>query len=110
MPIVSSIQGFLVSRKRSHVICIFFLTVPDNLCIVFPIVAVARREVAAEGEIGNRLERENRAKEGLRMYIEKIPNRNSRPAILLREGKRVGKRVVKETLPNLTNWPATAGC
>jgi len=40
------------------------------------------------------------------MYIEKIPNRNSRPAILLREGKREGKRVVKKTLLNLTNWPA----
>ena len=40
------------------------------------------------------------------MYIEKVPNRNSPPAILLREGKRVGKRVVKKTLLNLTNWPA----
>ena len=39
------------------------------------------------------------------MYIEKIPNRKSRPAILLREGKRVGKRVVKKTLLNLTDWP-----
>ncbi len=40
------------------------------------------------------------------MYIEKVPNRNSPPAVLLREGKRVGKRVVKKTLLNLTNWPA----
>jgi len=39
------------------------------------------------------------------MYIETIPNRNSRPAVLLREGKREGKRVVKKTLLNLTNWP-----
>ncbi len=39
------------------------------------------------------------------MYVEKVPNRKSRPAILLREGKREGKRVVKKTLLNLTNWP-----
>ena len=39
------------------------------------------------------------------MYIEKVPNRNSRPTILLREGKRVGKKVVKRTIANLTNWP-----
>jgi len=39
------------------------------------------------------------------VYIEKVPNRKSRPAILLRQGKRQGKRVVKKTLLNLTNWP-----
>lgn len=39
------------------------------------------------------------------MYIEIVPNRNSRPAILLREGKRKGKKVEKRTLANLTNWP-----
>jgi len=39
------------------------------------------------------------------MYIESVPNRKSPPAILLREGKRVGKKVVKRTLANLTNWP-----
>ena len=40
------------------------------------------------------------------MYIEVVPNRNSRPAILLREGWREGKRVCKRTLANLTDWPA----
>ena len=39
------------------------------------------------------------------MYIETVPNRNSRPAILLREGWREGKRVRKRTLANLTDWP-----
>ena len=32
-------------------------------------------------------------------------HRNSRPAILLREGWREGKRVRKRTLANLTGWP-----
>ncbi|MEE8286510.1 MAG: IS1634 family transposase, partial [Gammaproteobacteria bacterium] len=36
-----------------------------------------------------------------------MPNRNSRPAILLREGWREGKRVRKRTLANLTDWPST---
>jgi len=40
------------------------------------------------------------------MYIEKVPNRNSRPAILLREGWREGRRTLKRTLANLTDWPA----
>ena len=39
------------------------------------------------------------------MYIETVPNRNSRPAILLREGWREGQRVRKRTLANLTHWP-----
>jgi transposase len=39
------------------------------------------------------------------MYIEKVPNRNSRPAILLREGWREGKKTCKRTIANLTNWP-----
>jgi len=39
------------------------------------------------------------------MYIETVPNRNSRPAILLREGWREGKKVRKRTVANLTNWP-----
>ena len=39
------------------------------------------------------------------MYIDIVPNRNSRPAILLREGWREGKRVRKRTLANLTGWP-----
>jgi len=40
------------------------------------------------------------------MYIEIVPNRNSRPAILLREGWREGKKVCKRTLANLTDWPS----
>ena len=40
------------------------------------------------------------------MYIETVPNRGSRPAILLREGWREGKKVHKRTLANLTDWPA----
>ncbi|MDE2927700.1 MAG: IS1634 family transposase [Acidobacteriota bacterium] len=39
------------------------------------------------------------------MYIDTVPNRNSRPAILLREGWREGKRVRKRAIANLTNWP-----
>jgi transposase len=39
------------------------------------------------------------------MYIETVPNRNSRPAILLREGWRQGKKTVKRTLANLSAWP-----
>jgi transposase len=39
------------------------------------------------------------------MYIESVPNRNSRPAILLREGWREGKKTRKRTIANLTNWP-----
>lgn len=40
------------------------------------------------------------------MYIERVPNRNSRPAILLREAWREGKTVRKRTVANLTDWPA----
>ena len=40
------------------------------------------------------------------MYIETVPNRNSRPAVLLRQGWREGKRVRKKTLASLTDWPA----
>jgi hypothetical protein len=39
------------------------------------------------------------------MYIETVPNRNSRPAIVLREGWREGRRTRKRTLANLTGWP-----
>jgi transposase len=39
------------------------------------------------------------------MYIETVPNRDSRPAILLREGWREGKKTVKRTLANLSAWP-----
>jgi transposase/ribosomal protein L35 len=40
------------------------------------------------------------------MYIETVPNRNSPPAILLREGWREGKKTLKRTLANLSHWPA----
>lgn len=40
------------------------------------------------------------------MYIERIPNRSSPPAILLRESFREGGRVRKRTLANLSDWPA----
>ena len=40
-----------------------------------------------------------------RMHIDTIPNRNSRPAYLLRESVRVGKRVTKRTLANLSSLP-----
>jgi hypothetical protein len=39
------------------------------------------------------------------MYVETVPNRSSRPAILLREGWREGPRTRKRTLANLTDWP-----
>jgi hypothetical protein len=40
------------------------------------------------------------------MYIEAVPNRNSPPAILLRESYREGRKVRKRTLCNLSDWPA----
>src|SRR3977135_2773476 len=40
------------------------------------------------------------------MYIEAVPNRNSPPAILLRESYRAGGKVRKRTLCNLSDWPA----
>jgi len=39
------------------------------------------------------------------MYVETVPNRRSRPAVLLREGWREGRRVRKRTLANLSDWP-----
>jgi Transposase DDE domain len=39
------------------------------------------------------------------MYVEIVPNRDSRPAVLLREGWREGTKVKKRTLANLTDWP-----
>ena len=38
------------------------------------------------------------------MYIARVPNRKSRPAILLRESYREGGKVCTRTLANLTNW------
>jgi len=40
------------------------------------------------------------------MYIEIVPNRNSPPAVLLREGWREGRKVRKRTIANLSSWPA----
>jgi hypothetical protein len=40
------------------------------------------------------------------MYIEAVPNRNSPPAILLRESFREGGKVKKRTLLNLSDWPS----
>jgi transposase len=39
------------------------------------------------------------------MYIERVPNRSSPPAILLRESFRDGDRVRKRTIANLSHWP-----
>jgi transposase len=38
------------------------------------------------------------------MYVERIPNRNSPPAILLRESYRDGDKIKKRTLANLSDW------
>ena len=40
------------------------------------------------------------------IYVETVPNRNSRPAGLLREGWCEGGRVRKRIFANLTDWPA----
>ena len=42
------------------------------------------------------------------MHIESVPNRNSRPAILLRESYREGGKVRKRTFANLSRWAAAA--
>jgi hypothetical protein len=39
------------------------------------------------------------------MYIEAVPNRNSPPAILLRESYRENGKMRKRTLCNLSDWP-----
>jgi hypothetical protein len=39
------------------------------------------------------------------MYIEAVPNRNSPPAVLLRETYRQNGKICKRTLCNLSNWP-----
>ncbi len=39
------------------------------------------------------------------MYVAKVPNRNSPPAYLLREGYREGEKVKSRTLANLSHWP-----
>ncbi len=40
------------------------------------------------------------------MYVESVPNRNSPPAILLREARRQDGKTLKRTVANLSNWPA----
>lgn len=42
------------------------------------------------------------------MYIERVPNRNSPPAVLLRESYREGNQVRKRTLANLSKLPDNA--
>ena len=39
------------------------------------------------------------------MYVARVPNRNSPPAYLLREGYREGGKVKSRTLANLSHWP-----
>ncbi|MCL4449150.1 MAG: hypothetical protein M1483_00695 [Actinobacteria bacterium] len=39
------------------------------------------------------------------MYVTRVPNRNSPPAVLLRESYRDGKKVKSRTLANLSGWP-----
>ena len=40
------------------------------------------------------------------MYVAVVPNRGSRPAVLLRESYRDGSKVRNRTLANLSDWPA----
>jgi len=39
------------------------------------------------------------------MYVEKIPNRGSRPTVLIREAWREGERIVRRTVANITRLP-----
>ena len=39
------------------------------------------------------------------MYIDRVPNRNSPPAVLLRESYRQDGKVKKRTIANLSDWP-----
>ena len=41
------------------------------------------------------------------MYVATVPNRNSPPAILLRESFRLNGKVRNRTLANLSHWPST---
>jgi hypothetical protein len=42
----------------------------------------------------------------VRMYVAIVPNRNSPPAILLRESFREDGKVKNRTLANLSSWPS----
>src|SRR5215475_861464 len=39
------------------------------------------------------------------MHVDRIPNRSSPPAYLLRETYREGEKVKKHTLANISHWP-----
>ena len=39
------------------------------------------------------------------MYVTRIPNRDSPPAVLLRESYREGSKVKSRTLANISDWP-----
>ena len=39
------------------------------------------------------------------MYVDRVPNRNSPPCVLLRSSRRVGQKTVKETHANLSKLP-----
>src|SRR5579871_3942389 len=39
------------------------------------------------------------------MYVTRVPNRSSPPAVLLRESYRDGGKVKTRTLANLSDWP-----
>ena len=41
------------------------------------------------------------------MYVETVANRNSPPAILLRQSSRDGAKIIKRTIANLSHWPQT---
>src|SRR5260370_38289446 len=41
------------------------------------------------------------------MHVDRIPNRTSPPAYLLRESYREGSKVRKRTLANITHWPVS---
>lgn len=53
------------------------------------------------------LDRQFNACHHQRMYIAKVPNRNSPPAILLRVGHREGGKINTKTLLNITHWPTS---
>ena len=39
------------------------------------------------------------------MYIARIPNRKSRPTVLIRQDRREGKKIIKQNLANITHLP-----
>ncbi len=43
------------------------------------------------------------------MYVVRVPNRESPPAILLRESYREAGKVKNRTLANLSAWPQISG-